>query len=189
MSGLDCKVYVFTFRPSSHSDDFTIIATYKDSKKAEKVKKALEKLLRDMDKNKDEYVVDWNPDEANVSLDGNKVWFEVYTAGYLDDIESVIRKVAKPNNIEYYKRYQEITVRVKIPKDLTIETAMLVLDREEAEAIRWLREKCGEPKVEDCGDGTQVLEWFYNGDEIYYDGTLYAGFEFYIGDRDNWDVS
>ena len=182
------KVYVFKFRPSSHSDDFTLIAAYKDAKRAEKVKKALERLLRDMEENMDDYEADWSPDEAHVSLDGDRVWFEVYTAGYLDDVESVIRKVAKPESVEYYLNYQEITVRVRIPEGLTIESAMLVLDREEAEAIRWFRENCGEPRVEDCGGGYQLLEWFYSGDEIYYDDTLYVGFEFYVGDRDDWEV-
>jgi len=188
MHSVSSKVYVFKFRPSSHSDDYTIIATYKDMKKAEKVKKALERLLKDMEENEDDYDVDWSPDEAYVSLDGNRVWFEVYTAGYLDDVESVIRKVAKPENIECYANYQEITVRVRIPEDLTIESAMLVLDKEEAEAIKWFRENCGEPEVKNCGDGTQILEWFYSGDEIYYDDTLYVGFEFHVGDRDNWEV-
>jgi len=183
------KLYIFKFRPSSHSDDFTLIATYKDAEKAEKVKRALERLLKDMEENIDDYEVDWSPDNAHVSLDGNRVWFEVYTAGYLDDVESVIRKVAKPENIECYTNYQEITVRVRIPKGLTAESAMLVLDKEEAEAIRWFRENCGEPETMDCGDGTQILEWFYSGNEIYCNDTLYIGFEFYIGDRDNWEVA
>ena len=51
------------------------------------------------------------------------------------------------------------------------------ITKEEAEAIKWFREKCGEPKVIDCGD------------EIYYDDTLYVGFEFYAGNRDNWEVA
>ena len=189
MRGVAHKVYVFKYRPSSHSDDFTLIATYKGAKRAEKVKRALERLLKDMEENIDDYDIDWSPDEASVSLDGNKVWFEVYTAGYLDDVESVIRKVAKPENIECYANYQEITVRVWIPKGLTIESAMLVLDKEEAEAIKWFIEKCEDPAIKECGDDMQILEWFYSGDEIYYDDTLYVGLEFYIGDRDNWEVA
>jgi len=182
------KVYVFRFRPSSHSEDFTVIATYKSVEKAEKVERALKDLLEDMEEHPDDYDIDWSPDEAYVSLEGNKVRFEVYTAGYLSDVESVIKKVAKPETIEWYRDYQEITVRVRVPKGLTVESAMLVLDREEAEAIKWFRENCGEPKVIDCGDGTQLLEWFYRGDGIYDDDTLYIGFQFYVGDRDNWEV-
>lgn len=100
-----------------------------------------------------------------------------------------MRKVAVPEDFECYQSYQEITVRVKVPKGLTSETAMLVLDGEEAEAIKWFKENCGSPKIIDCEDGAnQVFEWFYKGDEIYYDGTLYVGFEFYVGDRENWEV-
>ena len=183
------KFYVFKFRPSSHSDDYTLIATYKGTVRAEKAEKALKKLLKDMKDHSEDYDADWSPDEAHVSVSGKKVWFEVYTAGYLDDVESVLRKVAVPEEVECYSDYQELTVRVTVPKELTPESAMLVLEKEEAEAIKWFRENCGEPKVEDCGDGAhQTLEWFYSGDGISSDGTLYLGFEFYVGDRENWEV-
>ena len=190
MRRADHKVYIFKFRPSSHSDDYTIIATYRDAGRAEKVRRALERLLKDMEKHPDDYNVDWSPDEARILLDGEKVWFEVYTAGYLEDVESVIRKVSKPENIECYRYYQELRVRVRVPKGLTAEVALLVLDKEEAEAIRWFRENCGEPKVIDCGDDTQILEWFYSGDGIYGEDedTLYIGFEFRIEDHGNWEV-
>lgn len=189
MDGAPLRVLVFKFRPSSHSDDYTLIATYKDGERAERVGKALRKLLKDMKDHLDSYDADWSPDEAYVSVSGNKVWFEVYTAGYLDDVESALRKVAVPEEVECYRDYQELTVRVKVPKGLMLESAMLVLDREEAEAIKWFKENCGEPKVEDCRDeAQQTLEWFYSGDGIYSDNTLYIGFEFYIGDRDNWEV-
>ena len=183
------KFYVFKFRPSSHSDDYTLIATYKSVVRAEKVEKTLKKLLKDMKDHSNDYDTDWSPDEAHVSVSRKKVWFEVYTAGYLDDVESVLRKTAVPEEVECYRDYQELTVRVTVPKDLTPESAMLILDKDEAEAIKWFKENCGEPKVVECGDGIrQTLEWFYSGEGIYSESTLYLGFEFYVGDRDNWEV-
>jgi hypothetical protein len=189
MYGALHKVYIFKYRPSSHSDDYTIITTYKNEKAAEKVKRTLFKMLDDMRKNEKDYDADWSPDDAHVSTDGNKVWFEVYTAGYTDDVESVLRKVAVPQEIECYRDYQELIVRVKVPKGLTPEVAMLVLDREEAEAIKWFKQSCGLPKVVDGGDREhQAFEWFYRGDNIYSDGILYIGFEFRVDDCENWKV-
>jgi hypothetical protein len=189
MSNILHKVYVFKYRPSSHSDDYTIIATYKSAKAAEKVKETLTKMLEDMKKNEKDYETDWAPDDAHISTEGSKVWFDAYTAGYMDDVESVLRKVAEPKEIECYRDYQELIVRVKVPKGLTPEAAMLVLDKEEAEAIKWFRENCGPPKVIDVGDGEhQTFEWFYKGDNIYSDGILYIGFEFRIDDCGNWKV-
>jgi hypothetical protein len=184
------KIYIFKYRPSSHSDDYTLIVTYKSAKAAEKVKETLFKMLEDMQKGANKYDTDWAPDDAHVSTDGNKVWFEVYTAGYLDDVESVLRKVAVPKEeIECYRDYQELAVSVKVPKGLTPETAMLVLDRDEAEAIKWFKQSCGLPKTFECGDGEhQTFEWFYRGDNIYSDGILYIGFEFRVDDCENWKV-
>jgi len=188
LCSVNAKFYVFKYRPSSHSDDYSIVATYKDFKKAAKVEKALEKLLEDIKKHENDYDTDWNPDEARVSQDGCKVWFEVYTAGYLEDVESVIYKVAVPQEVECYQNYQELTIRVNLPRGLTLESAMLVLEREEAEALKWFKNVCGEPKIIGVESGSQTIEWFYSGDEICSDGTLYIGFEFYVGDRENWEV-
>lgn len=184
------KLYVFKFRPSSHSEDYTIIATYKNEKAARKVKAALFKMLEDMKKNSNEYDVDWDPEDASVSSAGEKVFFEVYTAGYLDCVEALLEKVAKPvESIECYQNYQELEIWVKVPKGLTPEAAMLVLSKEEGEAVRWLISNCGRPKVEDCGDGKhQIFKWFYRGDEIYYDGVLQVGFEFPVDELENWKV-
>jgi hypothetical protein len=189
LDSLHAKIYVLKLRPSSHSDDYTIIATYRDKRAARKVGDALERLLGDMKQHTDEYDTDWSPEEASVQVVGERVWFEVYTAGYMDDVESVLRKVAVPKEVECYRNHQELKVRVNVPIGLNMETAALILDKDEAQALKWFREVCGEPKVEDCGDGAhQILEWSYEGDEIYCDDTLYLGFEFSLEGRDNWTI-
>jgi hypothetical protein len=180
--------HVFKFRPSSHSEDFTLIATYRDEKTAEKVKDALFRMLEDMRKNPEGYDTDWDPDDAGVSHYGGQVTFEVYTAGYLDDVEALLEKVAKPQSVECYQNYQEITIYVEVPKDLSLDAAMLVMDVEEAEAIKWLRKHCGEPEIENNGK-SRTFKWSYAGDEIYCDGIFYFGdFEFSVNERDNWSV-
>jgi hypothetical protein len=179
---------VFKFRPSSHSEDYTLIATYKDEETAKKVRDALFKMLEDMKKNPEGYDTDWDPDEAGVSHYGDHVTFEVYTAGCLGDVEALLEKVAKPQSVECYQNYQEITIYVEVPKGLSLDAAMLVMDKEEAEAIKWLRERCGKPEIMENGE-SQIFKWFYAGDEIYYDGVLnLGGFEFPVDERKNWTV-
>jgi len=165
-----------------------LIATYKDGETAKKVEDALFKMLEDMKRNPEGYDTDWDPDEAGVSHCGNQVTFEVYTAGYLDDVEALLEKVAKPQSVECYQNYQEITIYVEVPKGLSLDAATLVLDRDEAEAMKWLRRHCGEPEVLDDGE-SRIFKWFYAGDEIYYDGALnLEGFEFPVDERKNWSV-
>lgn len=181
------KWRLFKFRPSSHSDDYLIIATYKDEKAAQRVEQALRRMLEDMEKNPNSYDVDWGPDDAEVSTSGESVYFQVYTAGYLECVEALLRKVAKPLEVECYQNYQELVIRVRVPKGLPPEVAILVLEGDEAEAVKWLIKNCGSPKIADDGNH-RVFEWFYRGDEIYYDGVLQIGFEFQVDGRENWEV-
>jgi hypothetical protein len=184
----DKIVVLFKFRPSSHSEDYTLIATYQTVEEAGKAQAALDKLLKDMEEHPESYDTDWSPNEAQVSASGNQVTFEVYSAGYLDDAESVLNNAANPEKMECYTNYQELTITVKLPKGLTPQTAMLVLDKEEAEAIKWFTEKIGDPKIAEGEDGEQTYEWFYSGDEIYWDGCLNIEFEFQVDEKENWAV-
>jgi len=182
------KWHIFKFRPSSHSEDYTIIATFNDEKTAEKVEGALLRMLEDMRNNLEDYDVDWSPDEAHVTTNGNQVIFEVYTAGYLDDVESLIRKIAKPLCVECYQDYQEIVICVKVPKGLSPEMALLVLDKDEAEAIKWLMKTCGEPKIVEAGKHW-IFKWLYSGDGIYYERTLHLGdIRIDLNEHKNWEV-
>ena len=179
---------LFKFRPSSHSDDFTIIASYKDDSSAEKVKVALEKLIEYMKENPDALDTDWSPDEACISSCGNEVSFSVYSAGYLDSVESVLQTAATPTDISTYTYYQYLRICVRVPRGLTHDTMTVVLDKEEAEAIRWLLSNCGEPQIGECGD-EEEWKWEYKGDGIYNDESiLNVGFEFDIASRKNWQV-
>ncbi|MEM2045434.1 MAG: hypothetical protein QXO20_04560 [Candidatus Bathyarchaeia archaeon] len=181
------KWRVFKFRPSSHSDDYLIIATYRDGKAAEKAKQALQRLLEDMRKNPGIYDTDWRPDDAKISTIGEKVFFQVYTAGYVDCVESIMKKVSKPVELERYQNYQELTIRVKAPRNLTPEAAVLILGGDEAEVIKWLIKNCGPPEITDVGD-QRIFTWIYRGDEIYYDRALHVGFVFQVDGRANWEV-
>jgi hypothetical protein len=184
------RVYVFRFRPSSHSDDYTLIATYSSKDEAKRAGRILRKLLEDMKYHPDDYEVDWDPGDVSVSVVGCEVWFQVYTAGYLRDIELALRKATLPSGMECYANFQELKIQVTVPEKLALETTMLVLDKEEAQAIKWLMKHCGKPKISCKKNGTQTFEWFYRGDGIYDNGILYlGGLEFDVEGRSNWEVS
>lgn len=179
---------VFKFRPSSHSEDYTVIAKYQTDEDAAKAQKAVAELLKKMETEPEKYDADWSPDDAQISTAGSQVSFEVYSAGYLDDVEAALQEVATPESLNSYSNYQEVTISVKIPKGLTPQTAMLVLDPDEAKAIKWLKENIGDPKIIADENGEQMYEWFYAGDQIYCDDCLSVGFDFVVSERDNWIV-
>jgi len=185
------RFHVFKFRPSSHSEDYTLIATYANEEDAMSVAKKLFEMLEDMERNIDSYDTDWSPDDAHVSIDGRRVIFNVYTAGYLSDVRALLEKVAEPQSLECYENYQSLTISMVVPKDLSVEAAMVVCQNEEAEAIRWLVKNCGQPKIVD-EKNMRIFRWDYCGDEIYdYDeGILRLGdLQFEVHKYKNWSVN
>ncbi|MCL1970107.1 MAG: hypothetical protein FWF66_01395 [Candidatus Bathyarchaeota archaeon] len=179
--------YVFKFRPSSHSEEYSIIANYPSKQQATQAQKTVEQLLEDMAKNPSNYKVDWSPDEAELLTWDDKVSFRVYTAGYLENIETALQEKAKPSTINYHVNYQELTISVKLPKNLTLQAASLVLDREQVKAIEWLNNNIGSPKITQTKD-SETYVWVYDGDELYRDGYLYLNFDFAVDEKDNWLV-
>lgn len=179
--------YAFKFRPSSHSENYTIIAAYPSKQQAAKAQKAVEQLLEDMAKKPNNYKVDWSPDEAELLTWDDTVSFRVYTAGYLENVEVILQEKAKPSTIKYHTDYQELTISVKLPKNLTLQTASLVLDREQAKAIEWLTNHVGSPKITQDKD-SETYVWDYAGDELYREGYLYLDYEFAVYEKDNWRV-
>jgi len=175
------------FRPSSHSEDYTIFARFKDAATAQHVAEILKKLLEDMEKHPEDYEIDWLPDEAKVTQYGDTVEFTVYTAGYLQEVEATLRKYDSPTELKVYRDYQELTIRLHLPEGATLETLPLLLDSEDLAIVRWLNQNCGEPQVI-IRDGKKLLAWHYAGDAIYYDGILYTDKGNPIGEKDYWEI-
>lgn len=177
-------------RPSSHSDDVTVVVTYDDEATAEKAFKLLKALLEDVKRNPDLYenAIDWSPDEAWVSLQGKSVAFSAYTAGRVKCVEYTMKKVSKPASIRHYVNWQHLAIILEVPAGLTITSAIVILDDEEREAVRRLLKLCGEPKVRDQGDKRMFI-WNYVGRWIFSKGKLYLDdFTFRIDGRENWRV-
>lgn len=186
-TNLSRLVYAFKFRPSNHSEQYCIIATYPSKQQAAKAQKAVARLIADMAKHPSDYKVDWLPGNAELLAWDDQVSFRVYTAGDLENVEAALQEKAKPSTMKYHTYYQELTISVKLPKNLTPQTASLVLDREQAKAIEWLNNHIGTPKITQDKD-SEMYVWVYAGDELYREGYLYLDYEFAVAEKDNWHV-
>ena len=178
---------IFKFRPSSHSEDYTISATYKTKRESLNAHKKLECLLEDIRKNPSRYNVDWNPDDASFRLNGKTVLFGVYSNGDIRDIEDIL---SDAEEYEVHTNYQEVTVKVKVPKGSSFEAALLILDGEEAEALKELKEVSQGTKVEEDAENRFFI-FEYRGDGIFDDcqNLLLVGkVAFDLSQRDNWGV-
>jgi hypothetical protein len=176
------------FRPSSHSDDFTLLAHYKTSKEADKAGQAIHRLLEDMKQPENSYETDWEPDEATVSVDGNKVTFEVDTAGYLEDVYATLAKTGA-TNIESFQSYQEFTIQLVVPLKTSIEALPLILKEDDVSLLKWLTETCGQPKIMEEDNQTQI-QWVYRGDGIYNESenVLYGKVELNLNENSLWRI-
>jgi len=176
------------FRPSSHSDDITLIAYYKTDKKADKAEQVMQRLIKDMKQLDHDYELDWDPDEANVSVNGDQVVFEVYTAGYLEDVYVTLVKTGA-TKIEAFQDYQEVTIQLVVPLKASMETLPLLLKNDDVALMKWLTETCGQPKIIKEENQTKI-EWFYRGDYIYNEeeNVLYGNVELDFGKNPMWRI-
>ena len=67
--------------------------------------------------------------------------------------------------------YQELSVKVKCPKHVTLETLPIILTKTEVKALRWFIAKCGRPEIEE-GSTSKHFIWRYRGSPIFFQGTL-----------------
>jgi len=181
------KIFLFKFRPSSHSSDFTIVAKFGAEEEAEEAYRELERLIEEMDEEDTEVYIDWIPEEASLKVDGKTVYFSVYSNGRLGPVEEVLSE-AEDYNV--YKNYQDLSITVEVPMGLNFESAMLVLPREEAEMLKMLKEYCEETRIEMKGD-RQFFIFKYRGDGIYdeFDDELFLErVSLKLSDRPNWTV-
>jgi hypothetical protein len=171
-------------RPSSHSDDVCIVATFKSAKTAAKAAAHLDRFITDYRNNPQKYDLDWGPNDAEVFTVENRVNFSVYTAGCLDEVNEIIAS-HRPTKTEDYVDYQEAEIEVTLPKALTPATMALLLPPEEVDMLKWLKSVEG-PKVKNRGK-TQTLTWHYAGSGVLYNNTIdMNGKPFRLDEHPNW---
>jgi hypothetical protein len=176
------------FRPSSHSDDWTVIGEYSAEAAAVKAEAYLNALLARVKNG--EVHVDWKADAAQISRRGKHVEFKAHTCGYVDVVESVLS--SQPHEkVDSFADYQVVHLEVKIPngsaKNGYLSVLLLILDSRELCVIQYLVFLCGKPTVT-ANDEHDVLQWRYEGDEIYSknENALQLNGKFPLKDHKNW---
>ena len=142
---------IIKFRPSSHSEDGTIVATFE---KREVAKKALEKL-------------DQVLQCASCSVFKKKVKVKCGDCEYgtLDRATHILVRFGA-KSVEEVGSYQELTITVTLPPKVTIETSPLVLDKNTASIIKELVAICPRPKQKMTEKET-VYTFKYSGPSIF----------------------
>jgi hypothetical protein len=140
------------FRPSSHSEDGTIVATFKNKEEARKAAKKLS----------DEAP---GSDDFSCSLSENRLILYLCDAEYgtMGTITERLEDFAE--DIREYNQYQELTIEVCLPNKSTLAHLPLVLDRDSLEIVLWLL-KTGKPETRQSKD-SYTMVFSYCGEGIY----------------------
>jgi len=133
------------FRPSSHSEDGTIVATFKS---VEDAKKAFNLVrLRGGRRLENQVAVACNDAES----------------GTLNEVREILEG-CNPSRIEDYGIHHKLVIEVTLPKQVTLKTVPLVVDRETANIVMRLVNWLGNPE-EITTPKTKKLIFHYEGDE------------------------
>jgi len=142
-------------RPSSHSADYTVVATFKTG--AEAKQKQVELAKKNIDG----------------KLRGNKILVflsHVYESDANDTVHSLTYYT---NNVEVYCDYQEITVTFTMPKGLNNKITGLIFSHDQQEIYKRLCGLCGKPKITHTRNG-EFWVFQYEGEKIYFNTDHYT---------------
>jgi alpha-L-fucosidase len=136
------------FRPSSHSEDGTIIATFSNEKRAKEVVKRLKRYgARQL---------------------GCRVGVSCSDAEYgtIERVDEVFSEY-DAEDVEQYDMYQELIIEVTLPIGVPLSAVPLVVDRETAEIIVKLTKWLGKPE-EKLTRQSKKLIYRYEGEKYVY---------------------
>jgi hypothetical protein len=180
---------LLSFRPSSHSDNYTIVGKFETSEQSDQACQKIRKLIEETSMEGSKWDVDWNSEDASVSSWTKEVEVTVYTAGYTEPIEAILRAEGA-KTIECFREMQTLTITVALPSRVNANLAALLLGHDDANAMGYLNDYCGKAE-ETTRDGVNMLVWHYRGDGIY-DGdedTLYLGdVALHLDEKKHWTV-
>lgn len=143
------------FRPSSHSADYTVVATFKTG--AEAKQKQVELAKKNIDG----------------ELRGNKILVflsHVYESDADDTVHSLTHYT---DNVEVYCDYQKITVTFTMPKGLNNKITGLIFSHDQQEIYKGLCKLCGKPKITRTKNG-EFWVFQYEGEKIYFNPDDYT---------------
>jgi hypothetical protein len=158
------------FRPSSHSTDLTLIATYGSADEAAASEKVLLAFAAKLEKaGANPY--DWLPDNIEVHHRGKQLRFAAETNGQLNEIEDELRSHGSPKTIQRFEYLQDLTITATFPstqllENVSVEILILVFGGAQARLIKGLQEECGTPKKR-ANKNKLTLTWTYSGNYAY----------------------
>jgi hypothetical protein len=167
-------------RPSSHSEDYTLIATYKTVSTALKAQTLLNKSLNDMRLHQNDYPGSWDVQDAHVSVVRNVLTFKIVYASGVTDAEALIQKTSPKTTTVYANGkkqpatvfglardfLQSLTITLTLPKKANKPIAQLLLSEQEQRLVTWLNKVF--TLVEETEDAkTQKRTWKGMGVGIY----------------------
>jgi hypothetical protein len=137
---------IFNFRPSSHSTEFTIIATFRDNRKIAAVAKKLK-----------------------ITAVKNKRVFVHLSSLESDAVPDVVDELQKhaPESVDVYTRYQELEIKVTLPKNANFDILHLILTSEQVEILKQLITCAGKPVEKQLGTKT-IWRFRYSGEKIFF---------------------
>jgi hypothetical protein len=137
---------IFNFNSSGHSEEFTIIAKFKNDKKIAVVAK---KLKITAVKDKRVFI-------RLSSLESDAV----------PDIVDELQKHA-PESVDVYNKYQELEIKVTLPKNANLDDLPLLLTAEQVEILKQLITRSGKPLEKRLGNKT-IWQFKYSGEKIFF---------------------
>jgi len=136
------------FRPSSHSEDGTIIATFPNEKRAKEVAKRLKRYgARRLD--------------CRVGVSCSDAEY-----GTIEQVDEIFDKY-NAEDVEQYDMYQELIIEVTLPIEMPLSVVPLIVDRETAEIIVKLTRWLGKPE-EKLTRQSKKLIYRYEGEKYVY---------------------
>jgi hypothetical protein len=138
--------FYLKFRPSSHSDDGTIVATFETSEMAK-----------------------WVAAILDAGCLGEKVFLVVYheVEGSIDALENQLERMGA-KKVANYDRYQELIITVQLPPGISDDSLPIIVDRRIVDLVKKLR-KLGATQKTRSTHGTQETKFWYSGKTIFED--------------------
>jgi len=181
------KPYLFvvvSFRPSSHSSDYSLIGECATVEDAKKLKAKVAKLSKAIAKKDIE--IDWElPETRRI---GNRVIFTAHTDDEcsVDELKALMK--TEGSNVEGYNYYQELKITITTPKGATYDTLPLLLSPQEATLLKALRQHSKTSELHQTAKNT-LIRFEYRGPGIYhYVKRIFVGIVDKYSPPANWKV-
>jgi hypothetical protein len=153
------------FRPSSHSNDYSVIINHKTTREARKTRVKLAPLVKRKSKNEGG---DW--DYPELALIGSKLIFTVYTSSGLGVAPVVEAVEAYANDLKGEETveggYQEFDLTIPFPSKTTQATLKLIFPEKTFRLLQFLQKKCAVMAQQDK-QGNETLTFHYAGAPIF----------------------